>query len=78
MTSATLADTNSTVVVTLSGVDETVTQMMYARHSYAPRIFSGIIALSIWCPDLLMAIGSWTTKISTMSCQLRWLPNLDR
>jgi inward rectifier potassium channel len=24
-------------VVTLSGVDETVTQMMYARHSYAPQ-----------------------------------------
>jgi inward rectifier potassium channel len=37
MTPATLVDTNSTVVVTLSGVDETVTQMMYARHSYAPQ-----------------------------------------
>jgi inward rectifier potassium channel len=32
-----LQDTNSTVVVTLSGVDETVTQMMYARHTYAPQ-----------------------------------------
>ncbi len=24
-------------MVTLSGVDETVTQMMYARHTYAPQ-----------------------------------------
>ncbi len=32
-----LVETNSTIVVTLSGVDETVTQMMYARHAYAPQ-----------------------------------------
>jgi inward rectifier potassium channel len=32
-----LLATNSTVVVTLSGVDETVTQMMYARHTHAPQ-----------------------------------------
>jgi inward rectifier potassium channel len=32
-----LVDSNSIVVVTLSGADETVTQMMYARHSYAPQ-----------------------------------------
>jgi inward rectifier potassium channel len=32
-----LQNTNSTIVVTLSGVDETVTQMMYASHTYAPQ-----------------------------------------
>jgi inward rectifier potassium channel len=32
-----LVETNSTIIVTLSGVDETVTQMMYARHTYAPQ-----------------------------------------
>ena len=32
-----LVETNSTIVVTLSGVDETVTQMMYACHAYAPQ-----------------------------------------
>jgi inward rectifier potassium channel len=37
VTPADLLSTNSTVVVTLSGVDETVTQMMYARHTYAPQ-----------------------------------------
>ena len=34
VTAADLLSTNSTTVVTLSGVDETVTQMMYARHTY--------------------------------------------
>ena len=37
MTPDALVETNSTIVVTLSGVDETVTQMMYARHAYAPQ-----------------------------------------
>jgi inward rectifier potassium channel len=37
VTPADLLATNSTVVVTLSGVDETVTQIMYARHPYAPQ-----------------------------------------
>jgi inward rectifier potassium channel len=37
VTAADLLSTNSTIVVTLSGVDETVTQMMYARHTYAPQ-----------------------------------------
>ncbi len=37
MTPEALVETNSTIVVTLSGVDETVTQMMYARHTYAPQ-----------------------------------------
>ncbi len=37
MTPEALVETNSTLVVTLSGVDETVTQMMYARHAYAPQ-----------------------------------------
>jgi inward rectifier potassium channel len=37
VTAADLLATNSTIVVTLSGVDETVTQMMYARHTYAPQ-----------------------------------------
>lgn len=37
VTPADLLSTNSTVVVTLSGVDETVTQMMYALHPYAPQ-----------------------------------------
>ncbi len=37
MTPEALVETNSTIVVTLSGVDETVTQMMYARHAYAPQ-----------------------------------------
>jgi len=32
-----LVETNCTIIVTLSGVDETVTQMMYARHAYAPQ-----------------------------------------
>ena len=37
VTPADLLATNSTIVVTLSGVDETVTQMMYARHTYASQ-----------------------------------------
>jgi inward rectifier potassium channel len=37
VTAADLRFTTSTIVVTLSGVDETVTQMMYARHTYAPQ-----------------------------------------
>ena len=37
MTPESLVATNSTIIVTLSGVDETVTQMMYARHVYAPQ-----------------------------------------
>ncbi len=37
MTPEALVKTNSTIIVTLSGVDETVTQMMYARHAYAPQ-----------------------------------------
>ena len=37
MTPEALVATNSTIIVTLSGVDETVTQMMYARHVYAPQ-----------------------------------------
>lgn len=37
VTAADLLSTNNTLVVTLSGVDETVTQMMYPRHTYAPQ-----------------------------------------
>ncbi|MEH2421511.1 MAG: ion channel [Nostoc sp.] len=37
VTAEALVETNSIIVVSLSGVDETVTQMMYARHTYAPQ-----------------------------------------
>lgn len=32
-----LAQTNSTIVVSLSGIDETVTQVVHARHTYAAQ-----------------------------------------
>lgn len=35
ITAASMAETNATIVVSLSGVDETVAQVMYARHTYA-------------------------------------------
>jgi hypothetical protein len=44
---ALLVKTNSTIVVTLSGVDETVTQMMYARHAYAPQGYSVELSLLV-------------------------------
>jgi inward rectifier potassium channel len=32
-----LAETNATIIVTLNGIDETVSQVVHARHNYAPQ-----------------------------------------
>lgn len=37
MTPESLVKTNSLIVISLSGVDETVSQVVHARHSYAPQ-----------------------------------------
>jgi inward rectifier potassium channel len=32
-----LVETNATIIVTLNGIDETVSQVVHARHNYAPQ-----------------------------------------
>ena len=37
MTSEAMVESNSLILVMLSGIDETVSQMLYDRHTYAPQ-----------------------------------------
>ncbi|QLE54939.1 ion channel [Nostoc sp. TCL26-01] len=37
MTAESLSQTNTNIVISISGIDETVAQVVHARHSYTPR-----------------------------------------
>jgi len=47
VTAETLAAAEATIIVTLSGIDETVSQTLHARHIYARTRFCGTCVLRI-------------------------------